>query len=197
MFRTLILGLFFALLHVTWTAPAAMAQEGLWGKFSAAGRQALGKRDFPSAEKQFAAALKEAERHGPETARVATTLFSQAELLGAQGKYAAAEPLVRRVLTIRKKVLPPDHPDLALGLAAMGSMHLRRHEFAVAEPLATRALAILEKVVAADDPRLAAALNVVGMLYTMQRRLAEAEPFAIRAFTIRQDALAADHPDVA
>ncbi|MEE8283988.1 MAG: tetratricopeptide repeat protein, partial [Alphaproteobacteria bacterium] len=130
MFRTLILGLFFALLHVTWTAPAAMAQDGLWGKFSAAGRQALEKRDFPTAEKQFAAALKEAERHGPETARVATTLFSQAELLGAQGKYAAAELLVRRVLTIRKKVLPPDHPDLALSRAAMGSMHLRKHKFA-------------------------------------------------------------------
>ncbi len=85
MFRTLILGLIFALLYGTWSAPSAMARDGLWEKYSAAGRQALEQRDFPAAEKQFAAALKEAERDGPETARVATTLFSQAELLGAQG----------------------------------------------------------------------------------------------------------------
>ena len=93
MFRTRILGLFFALLYIAWSAPSAMAQDGLWEKYSAAGRQALERRDFPAAEKQFAAALGEAEREGPETARVATTLYSQAELLAAQGKFAQAEPL--------------------------------------------------------------------------------------------------------
>ncbi len=75
MFRTLILGLSFALLYATWSSLLATAQDGLWEKYMAAGRQALEQRDFPAAEKQFAAALSVAERDGPETERVATTLF--------------------------------------------------------------------------------------------------------------------------
>lgn len=172
MLRTLILGLLFALPTVAWSPLPASAQDGPWAKYNAAGRQALERRDFPTAQKNFTAALIEAERGGPETERVAVTLFNQAKLLGAQGKFTEAEPLVRRSLAIRKMVLPPDHLDLALSLAAMASMHLRRHRFAAAEPFATRALAILERAVAADDPRLAVGLNVVGFLYTMERKFA-------------------------
>ena len=108
-----LLGLFVALLWLGWAPGAAAAEDAVWEKYHAAGRAALERRDFPTAKKQFAAALRQARREGPETARVATSLFSQAELLGAQGKYAETEPLLRRILAIREKVLPPDHPDLA------------------------------------------------------------------------------------
>ncbi len=70
---TRIFGLLLALLCVTWSPLSATAEDGLWGKYSAAGRQALEQRDFPVAEKQFAAALREAERDGPDSPR--DTLF--------------------------------------------------------------------------------------------------------------------------
>lgn len=34
----------------------------------------------------------------------------------SQGKYAEAGPLYERSLTIRKKVLDPDHPEIAISL---------------------------------------------------------------------------------
>ncbi len=39
-------------------------------------------------------------------------LNNPALLDNAQGKYPAAEPLVKRALAIREKSLDPDHPDL-------------------------------------------------------------------------------------
>ena len=119
MFRTLSLALLFALLcvtSVTWSPISASAQDGLWENYMDAGRQALEQRDFPAAEKHFAAALSEAKRDGPETERVAATLYGQAELLADRGNEAEVEPLLRRALAIREKVLPTDHPDLAVSL---------------------------------------------------------------------------------
>ncbi len=50
MCRTRFFGLIFALLFIAWSALPTMAQDGPWGKYSAAGRQALEQRDFPTAE---------------------------------------------------------------------------------------------------------------------------------------------------
>ena len=36
-------------------------------------------------------------------------------------KYEEAEPLYRRALTIREKVLGPEHPDTAASLTALGA----------------------------------------------------------------------------
>ena len=54
--------------------------------------------DYTEAEKQFAAALKEAEQFAPKDPRLATGLNSLAEVYRAQGRYAEAEPLYKRSL---------------------------------------------------------------------------------------------------
>lgn len=44
---------------------------------------------------------------------VAATLNNLAVLYGKRGKYKDAEPLCKRALEIREKVLGRDHPDVA------------------------------------------------------------------------------------
>lgn len=44
---------------------------------------------------------------------VAATLNNLAVLYGKRGKYKDAEPLCKRALEIREKVLGKDHPDVA------------------------------------------------------------------------------------
>jgi len=44
---------------------------------------------------------------------VAATLNNLAVLYGKRGKYKEAEPLCKRALEIREKVLGKDHPDVA------------------------------------------------------------------------------------
>lgn len=45
--------------------------------------------------------------------QVAATLNNLAVLYGKRGKYKDAEPLCKRALEIREKVLGKDHPDVA------------------------------------------------------------------------------------
>jgi uncharacterized protein HemY len=40
-----------------------------------------------------------------------------------QGRYAEAEPLLKRSLAIREKVLGPDHPDVGQSLAALAELY--------------------------------------------------------------------------
>jgi tetratricopeptide (TPR) repeat protein len=49
----------------------------------------------------------------PDHPEAATNLNNLAEFYRSQGKYADAEPLYKRALTIDKKALGPDHPDVA------------------------------------------------------------------------------------
>ncbi len=69
--------------------------------------------NYPEAEKQWSAALKEAEGFGPQDPRLATTLNNLAGLYQAQGRYAEAEPLYKRALAIIEKALGPEHPPVA------------------------------------------------------------------------------------
>ena len=53
---------------------------------------------------------------GPDHPRVALILNNLAGLYYRQGKSAEAEPLHKRSLAIREKVLGADHPDVATSL---------------------------------------------------------------------------------
>jgi hypothetical protein len=54
-----------------------------------------------------------------ENPNVATSLNTQ--LYTSQGQYANAEPLYKRSLVIKEKVLGPDHPDVAVSLKVLRS----------------------------------------------------------------------------
>jgi tetratricopeptide (TPR) repeat protein len=62
-----------------------------------------------------------------------------------QGRYADAEPLYRRALSIREKGLGPSHPDVAISLDKLVELYRKQGRYADAEPLYKRALAIREK----------------------------------------------------
>ncbi len=71
----------------------AFAQGGQWNTLNAAGIEAYQRGDYAEAEKQWSAALKEAEGFGPQDPRLATSLKDLAGLYHDQGRYAEAEPL--------------------------------------------------------------------------------------------------------
>ncbi|MEE8622388.1 MAG: tetratricopeptide repeat protein, partial [Alphaproteobacteria bacterium] len=72
-----------------WPAHAP-AQGGLWQTYIAAGAKAYQQGTYPEAEKQWVAAVKEAEGFGPQDPRLASSLNNLAALYGAQGRYAEA-----------------------------------------------------------------------------------------------------------
>ena len=85
------------------------------------------------------------EALGPEHPDTATSLNNLAEVLREQGRYAEAEPLYRRAITIFEKALGPEHPDTTSSLNNLALLLKQEGRYVEAEPLYRRALAIREK----------------------------------------------------
>jgi tetratricopeptide (TPR) repeat protein len=113
------------------------------------------------------------------------------------GNYPLAAPAFAEALSIRERMLDPDHPDVATSLNNLAALYNTQGRYAEAEPLYKRALAIGEKALGPDHPNVAIALNNLAVLYNTQGRYAEAEPLFKRALAIGEKALGPDHPDVA
>lgn len=106
-----------------------------WKQLSGAGRTFYEQGYYTDAEKAFLAALKEAERFGPGDARLAASLNNLAELYRAQSRYVEAEPLHKRSLAVREKVLGPEHPDVAQSLNNLALVYHAQGRYTDAAPL--------------------------------------------------------------
>ena len=69
-----------------------------------------------------------------------------------QGRSAEGEPLIKRSLMIREKVLARDHPHVARSLNNLADLYERQGRYADAEPLYLRAAAIREAALGANHP---------------------------------------------
>src|SRR3989338_6000626 len=77
----------------------------------------------------------------PSVVRAQSSLLDEALRLNQQafalyqaGKYSQAEPLYRRSLEIREKVLGPEHPDVAASLNNLAGLYDAQGRYAQAEP---------------------------------------------------------------
>ena len=97
-----------------------------------------------------------------------------------QGQFAEVEPLYRRSLAIKEKILGPKHPSVAQSLNNLGVIYR-----AQAEPLHKRTLAIYEKVLGSAPPDVGTSLENYAFLLRKTQRNAEAEEMEARAKAIR------------
>jgi tetratricopeptide (TPR) repeat protein len=112
------------------------------------------------------------------------------------GRYAEAEPLFKRALAIREKVLGPDHLDVGQSLTNLGDIYRCRGRYGEAEPLLIRGLAIREKALGPNHPAVGISLNDLALVYHGQGRYAEAERLYERAIAIYEKAFGPDHREV-
>jgi len=82
------------------------------------------------------------EEFGTQDLPTAKRLNEEAQLYYRQGKYAEAEPLFRRSLTINEKALGPKHPHVATGLEHYAVLLRKMNREAKAAKLEVRAIAI-------------------------------------------------------
>ncbi|MEI6260247.1 MAG: tetratricopeptide repeat protein, partial [Deltaproteobacteria bacterium] len=113
------------------------------------------------------------------------------------GRYAEAEPLYKRALTIYEKVLGPEHASTTASLNNLAGLYYTTGRYAEAEPMLKRALAIREKVLGPEHADTATSLNSLAVLYKTTGRYAEAEPMLKRALAIREKVLGPEHADTA
>ena len=125
---------------------------------------------------------------------VAVSLNNIGQLYVAQARYADAEPLLKRSLTLLEKALGPDHPDVAVSLDNLAGIYQAEGRYADAEPLYRRALTIKEKALGPDHPNVAETRNNLAGLYQAQARYPQAESLYKQSLAINEQALGPDHP---
>ncbi|MGQ0810094.1 MAG: tetratricopeptide repeat protein [Nitrospiraceae bacterium] len=148
-----------------------------WEQEQAKASEAFRQGRYADAETRWAAALKKAEEFEVRDPRLDTTLDSFAFLYSSQLKYADAEPLYQRLLTIRLKVLGSTHPDVAKTLYNLAKLAHAQGQHDKAEPLYQRALAIHEKALGPTHADVAVILESYVALLRETNRLDEAAQF--------------------
>jgi CHAT domain-containing protein/tetratricopeptide (TPR) repeat protein len=113
------------------------------------------------------------------------------------GSYAAAEPLLREVLEIRRETLGEQHPDYATTLNDLADLHKKMGAYTAAEPLLRQALEIRRETCGQQHPDYATTLNSLANLLCEMGDYAAAEPLLRQALEIRREALGPDHPKYA
>jgi tetratricopeptide (TPR) repeat protein len=151
----------------------------------AAGVAAYQQGKYAEAEKQWVAAVKEAEGFGPQDPRLAASLNRLGEVHLHQRRYAEAEPLIKRALAIRQKALGPKNPDVAMSLHNLALLYKAQGRYSEAEPLYQQALAIFEKALGPDHSHVATSLARYAALLRKTGRSAEATRMEARAKAIR------------
>jgi non-specific serine/threonine protein kinase/serine/threonine-protein kinase len=134
-------------------------------------------------------------REQPEVeASVRTTLGKTYQALGL---LAEAEPHLRQALEIHKRVLGPEHPDVAASLNDLASLLHDRGKRTEAEPLYREALRIRKKVLGPGHLDTSATLNDLGLLLKQQGDLDGAEAMYRESLAIKRRSLGEAHEDLA
>ena len=129
--------------------------------------------------------------------RESNRLNSLANAHGAARRYPEARALHERTLEIRRRLLGPDHPDVAWALNNLALDHASLGELATARTLHDEALAIRRRVLGPEHPDVAASLFNLATLERRAGNLDTALALHRRALEIRERALGPEHPDVA
>jgi len=140
-----------------------------------------------------AVAIYEKSPPGPELAQA---LHELAVTRIQQGDLAGAEQLFRRSLALREKLFPPDHPDVATGIVALGVVVANVDRPAAAIPLYRRALPSLEKRLGPEHPTVALTWNNLGISLMDARQYAEAERAMRHALAINEQVFGPEHVEV-
>ena len=148
-------------------------------------------------ESHTAAVLPSAPVEGDKAQKTVLLLNKYAQHLNARAEFAAAEPLMRRALSIDEARFGPHHPNVAIDLNNLAGLLQDTNRLMEAEPLIKRALSIDESNFGSDHPDVARDLNNLAALLQATNRLGEAEPLMRRALAIDEASFGPDHPNVA
>ncbi|QSQ18961.1 tetratricopeptide repeat protein [Pyxidicoccus parkwayensis] len=125
---------------------------------------------------------------------MARLLATRGSVLWAKGDYAASLKDAEESLAIRQRLLPEDHPDLALSLSQLATTYGSLSRFDEARESQRKALAIQEKAFGPHHPTVAMTLFNLGLLLHTTDRQDEGEACYRRALDILDGAGLGEHP---
>ena len=120
-----------------------------------------------------------------------------ASVLGELAYYSESLCYYTKVLTVKEKVLPENHPDIATSCNNVGVAYGELGEHKKELEYKLKALTIREKVLPKNHPDIAASYNNVGSAYSELEDHKKTLGYLLKALTIREKVLSENHPDIA
>ena len=132
-----------------------------------------------------------------DTPKIAAPLNNLGLLYRQEGRYAEAEPLHFRALTITTKAYGKDSREVAITLNCLATLFMAEERYSEAEPVYRRSLEVRRKLLPPNHPDIGTALNNLAAVYREEGKYAEAEPLQQQALEVDQKAWGGEHPVVA
>ncbi|MGD9682330.1 MAG: tetratricopeptide repeat protein [Candidatus Obscuribacterales bacterium] len=161
-------------------AAAEPADEANWTLHSQKGVTAYKELRYGEADREFRAALVEAEKFGPDDIRLAQTLTNLGVLLEFRGHLDKAQPLFERAVKIKQKTLGPFNTDTVDSASSLCIFYLKRKQTAKAHQLCDRIIEYGEKQVA-ELNNLRASFKHLESFYSHHKGLEESREQVIAA----------------
>lgn len=147
------------------------------------------RKQYADAESLYKRSCQAYEKSGgPNDLGLSTVLENLGKLYRDKPQFdiTKAEPLLKRALAIREKMLGPEHPETAETLSDLSLLYFYEKNPAAAEEFAGRALPLEEKVYGADSLPVSTTLNRLGISERDLGKFKEAEANLKRALVIRE-----------
>ncbi len=113
------------------------------------------------------------------------------------GNAAAALPLCRQAVEIRRATLGENHPDYVTTLSSLAMLYRAMGDLAAALPLYRQAVEICRATLGEGHPNYATSLNNLAVMYRAMGDYSAALPLCHQALEIQRAALGESHPDYA
>ncbi|MEM8559348.1 MAG: serine/threonine-protein kinase, partial [Bacteroidota bacterium] len=127
---------------------------------------------------------------------VAATLSSLGLLRSDEGRYAEAEPILQRALTLQREHLGTDHPETATTLYHLAQLYWTTGRLDEAEPLFRESLALSIQLYGPESASAALDYNQLGLVLVDQGRYRESQAAYEEALRIQRALFGDTHPDM-
>jgi eukaryotic-like serine/threonine-protein kinase len=125
------------------------------------------------------------------------TLSVMDELAGVsiyEGKFAAAESLLTKVLENERRLLGEEAPDTLSSMNNLAVTYSRAGKYAQAEALQGKALEIRRRVQGEEHPETLTSMNELAVTYSREGKYAQAEALQAHVLQIQRRVLGEEHP---
>ena len=136
-------------------------------------------------------------RNASETVGFADTLHELGVLRSEQGDYPAAARILGKALAMRRKLLGPDHKDVAVTLTELARDYSAQGDSGRAEPLLREALRIRRKALGDQNSETATSLNDLALLLWDRGDLTEAAAMFQQSLAVHRKVYGPEHASVA
>ncbi len=121
---------------------------------------------------------------GPSSRNYANSAHNLGGFLMGLGDYIEGGEFTRIGLEVRRKILPPDHPDLLYSLGNMAFFEVEGDDAAAAQAYVDECLRIAKKAFGENNYRVAVTYRNLGRVKTLERQYADAEASLNKALQI-------------